>query len=159
MNLYQYANDNPSRFVDPFGRQAGPYANMSREDLMKLYEPLASGWARLDLLSKLDPNGAFAKQTRVTAAQIEDAKKQLPKRKEIKKELDRRAAQKAPQAQNCAKPNPCAVFWDIMNIAGEFDVASTAIGAIEAVATIGTLGASLAAKPAAEGGKKLTKEA
>ncbi len=99
------------------------------------------------------------RQTGVTAAQIEYAKKQLQKMKEIQKELDRRAAAQAPRAQNCQKPNPCQVYWDIMNIAGEFDVASTAIGAIEAVATIGTLGAWLTTKPATEGGKKLTKEA
>jgi RHS repeat-associated protein len=155
MNLYEYANDNPTRFVDPFGRQAGPYANMSREDLLKLYEPLAAGWARLDTLSKLDPNGDFARRMGITGAQIEDAKKELQKMKEIQKELDRRkAAQQA--AKNCPRANPCQVYWEIMAIAGEYDVVSGAIGAIEAVATVGTLGTWLAAKPATEGGKKLT---
>jgi len=154
MNLYEYALDNPLRFVDPMGTEAGPYANMSQQELMKLYDQLASRWAALDTLSRLDPQGEFARKYNITAAQIKDAQNKLKQMKDLQQELDRRRA-----AQNCPKQNPCQIFWEIMAIAGEFDVVNSAIQAIEAVGTIGTLGASLAAKPGTEGGKKLTKQA
>ena len=162
MNLYQYALGNPTTFVDPTGRQPGPYANTSQEELIKLWEQLVYSRPSLEILSRMDPNSDWAKRYNYTAARIKDAQERLKnmdqKLAELRKELDRRQAQACPAAAAPAK-NPCEVFWLIMNIAGEYDVVNSAVQAIEIVGTIGTFGGWLAAKPAAEGGKKLTKEA
>ncbi len=150
-NPYQYGFDNPLGFVDPTGSQAKPYDQMSREELMKLYDPLAARWAGLDLVANLDPQGEFARKYNITPAQIRDAQEKIKQMKAIQQELDRRNR----ASQSCSRGNPCQVFWTIMNLAGEYDVISEGISNIEAIYNIATIGGF---KLVTQGGKALTKK-
>lgn len=150
-NLYEYGLDNPLKFLDPLGRQAKPYDQMSREELMKVYDDLASRWAALDTLAHLDPQGEFARKYKITPAQIRDAQDKLKKMKAIQEELDRRRQ----AAGACPGRNPCQVFWTIMNLAGEYDVISEGISNIETIYNVATIGGF---KLVTESGKTLTKK-
>jgi hypothetical protein len=77
---------------------------------------------------------------------------------QVRQKLDVR---QAAQAQACRAANvadPCAIYWDILNIAGYFDVVNSAIASIETIATIGSLGSYAAAKAATTGAKEVTKK-
>jgi RHS repeat-associated protein len=168
MNLYQYGLDNPTKFGDPFGLDAGQYAGMSKEELLKLWEKLVYSRPRLEILAGLDPESSFAKKYGYTPDKIKAGKEELERVNrqiaELGKELDNRQAAEKKAAQACpvappGQKDPCGLLWAILQIATEYDVTNQAIQSIEAIATIGTLGAYGVAKPAVAAGTGLTKEA
>jgi RHS repeat-associated protein len=158
INPYTYAADGPTKFVDPMGWQAGPYANTKQEDLIKLWETLVYSRPRLEILSRMDPNSPFAKEHNITPDQIKNAQEQLKKVNQqigdVGKELDRRKAAACP-----AKKNPCAILWALYDIAVEYSIVEDATVALQAIADIASLGATAAASRAAKAaGQKLTKD-
>ena len=153
MNLYEYAGSNPTRYVDPSGHEARPYANLPQAELIALWEQIIYARPRLETgLALARPgspeHGKFSEQRK----QVEEKIRQL------RQELDVR---QAAQAQACPAANvadPCLIYWDILNIAGYFDVVNSAIASIETIATIGSLGSYAAAKAATTGAKEVTKK-